>query len=94
MPKIAIFKFITFFFFPYDLLNEPPHLHFYKNKKGYYKAGKVWLETLKFEKTGDLTQKELNIVEQLMVKYQHQFIETFNRAKAGKEIKTLKLKLK
>jgi hypothetical protein len=32
MPKIAVYKFLTFFIFSYDALNEPPHLHVVKEK--------------------------------------------------------------
>jgi hypothetical protein len=30
MPKIAIYKFLTFFIVAYDALKEPPHLHVVK----------------------------------------------------------------
>ena len=94
MPKIAVYKFITFFIFAYDLLNEPPHLHFYKNKKGYFQMGKIWLESLKFEQTGDFKQHELNLVEKLVTKHQQQLIGIYNKARTGHKNKTLKLKLK
>lgn len=32
MPKIAVYKFLTFFIFSYDALNEPPHMHVAKEK--------------------------------------------------------------
>ena len=33
MPKIAVFKFLTFFIYAYDALNEPPHLHIVKERE-------------------------------------------------------------
>ena len=33
MPKIAVYKFLTFFIFAYDTLNESPHLHILLKKK-------------------------------------------------------------
>ena len=94
MPKIAIYKFITFFILSYDFKNEPPHLHFIRGKH-YAKPGKIWLKTLEFEQTGDFTQAELNLVEKLIVKYQTQLIEIFNNYKISntkQNILTLKLK--
>jgi len=32
MPKIAVYKFLTFFIYAFDALNERPHLHIVKEK--------------------------------------------------------------
>jgi hypothetical protein len=60
MPKIAIYKFLTFFIFAYDALNEPPHLHIVKEKGNRQRSAKIWLETFKVAEKGTLNEKELN----------------------------------
>lgn len=32
MPKIAIYEFLTFFIYSFDVFREPPHLHIVKEK--------------------------------------------------------------
>ena len=61
MPKIAIYKFLTFFIFAYDALNEPPHLHIVKEKGNRQRSAKIWLEAFKIAETGTLKDKELNL---------------------------------
>jgi hypothetical protein len=39
MPKIAIYKFLTFFIFAFDAINEPPHLHIAKEKGNRQRSG-------------------------------------------------------
>lgn len=51
MPKIAVYKFLTFFIFAYDVLNEPPHLHIVKEKGTRQRSAKIWLETFKVAET-------------------------------------------
>ena len=60
MPKIAIYKYLTFFIFAYYALNEPPHLHIVKEKGNRQRSAKIWLDTLKVAETGTLNEKELN----------------------------------
>ena len=45
MPKIAIYKFLTFFIFAYDALNEPPRMHIAKEKGKRQRSAKIWLNT-------------------------------------------------
>jgi hypothetical protein len=47
VPKIAIYKFLTFFIFAFDAINEPPHLHIAKEKGNRQRSAKIWLDTLK-----------------------------------------------
>jgi hypothetical protein len=47
MPKIAVYKFLTFFIFAYDAMNEPPHLHIVKERGNRQRSAKIWLDTLK-----------------------------------------------
>ncbi len=61
MPKLAIYKFLTFFIFGYDALNEPPHLHIVKEKGNRQRSAKVWLGSLEVAEKGSLTQEDLNL---------------------------------
>jgi hypothetical protein len=94
MPKIAIYKFLTFFIFAYDALNEPPHLHIVKEKGTRQRSAKIWLETFKIAETGTgtLNDKELNQAISLIKKNQIILIDSFNKVKNGQKITTIKLK--
>ena len=92
MPKIAIYKFLTFFIFAYDALNEPPHLHVVKEKGNRQWSAKIWLETLVISEKGTLSDKELNKAIELIKKNQKILIDSFNKVKNGKKITTIKLK--
>ena len=92
MPKIAIYKFLTFFIFAYDALKEPPHLHIVKEKGNRQHPVKIWLETLRVAESGTLTEKELNKVISLIKANQKELIEAFKKVKNGEKIKTIKLK--
>jgi len=50
MPKIAIYKFLTFYIFSYDALNEPRHLPIAEEKGNRQQSTKIWLEHLKLQK--------------------------------------------
>jgi hypothetical protein len=92
MPKIAIYKFLTFFIFAYDALKEPPHLHVVKEKGNRQRSAKIWLESLIVAEKGTLSDKELNQAIKLIQKNQNILIDSFNKVKVGKKITTLKLK--
>jgi hypothetical protein len=92
MPKIAIYKFLTFFIFAFDALNEPPHLHIAKEKGNRQRSAKIWLETLKIADKGSLSETDLKLAIKVVKENQAKFIESFNNAKAGKKISTIKIK--
>jgi hypothetical protein len=92
MPKIAVYKFLTFFIYAYDSLNEPPHLHVVKEKGSRQRSAKIWLETIKVVEKGTLNDKELNQAIILIEKNQKVLIESFNKVRNGLKITTLKLK--
>ena len=92
MPKIAIYKFLTFFIVAFDAQKEPPHLHVVKEKGNRQRSAKIWLETFKVAEKGTLSDKELNQALKLIQKNQTVLIESFNNVKNGKRITTLKLK--
>ena len=60
MPKIAVYKFLTFFIFSFDVLNEPPHLHVVKEKGNRQRSAKIWLDSLKVANKGSLTDRDLS----------------------------------
>lgn len=92
MPKIAIYKFLTFFIFAYDALNEPPHLHIAKEKGNRQRSAKIWLKTLEISDRGSLSDADLNKAIKLVKNNQQILIDSFNKVKAGKKIKTIVFK--
>ena len=92
MPKIAVYKFLTFFIYAFDALNERPHLHIVKEKGNRQRSAKIWLETFKDAEKGTLNEKELNQAISLIKKNQIILIDSFNKVKNGQKITTIKLK--
>ncbi len=92
MPKIAIYKFLTFFIFSYDALKEPPHLHIVKEKGNRQKSAKIWLESLRIVDKGSLTISDLNQALRIIKNNQQILIDTFNKVKEGKKVTTIKFK--
>ncbi|MCX6277540.1 MAG: DUF4160 domain-containing protein [Bacteroidetes bacterium] len=92
MPKIAIYKFLTFFIFAYDALNEPPHLHIAKEKGKRQRSAKIWLATLEVADSGSLSESDLNQAIKIIRDNQQILIDSFNNVKAGKKITTIKFK--
>jgi hypothetical protein len=92
MPKIAIYKFLTFFIFAFDAINEPPHLHIAKEKGNRQRSAKIWLDTLKVAEKGSLTETDLKQAIKVIKENQAKLIESFNNVKAGKKITTIKIK--
>ena len=91
MPKIAIYKFLTFYIFTYDALNEPPHLHIAKEKGNRQRSGKIWLNTFEVAEKGSLTNTDLNQALRIIKENQQALIEAYNKVKVGTKIKTIKL---
>ena len=79
--------------FIYDVLNEPPHLHITKNKKGYNSSAKIWLKSMIFAETGNFTDTELNVIEKVVLKNQVVLLASFEDVRKGKKAKTIKLKM-
>ena len=91
MPKIAIYKFLTFFIYAFDAINEPPHLHIAKEKGNRQRSAKIWLETLKVAGKGSLSETDLKQALKVIKENQAILIESFNKVKAGKKITTIKI---
>ena len=91
MPRIAVYKFLTFFIFAFDALNEPPHLHIVKEKGNRQRSAKIWINTLEVANKGTLTEKELNTAIKLITKHKAELIKSFNKVKQGKKISTINL---
>jgi Domain of unknown function (DUF4160) len=92
MPKIAVYKFLTFFIFAFDALNEPPHLHIVKEKGNRQRSAKIWLESLKVSEKGTLTEKELKQALSLIKENKKILIDAFYKVKNGQKVTTIKLK--
>lgn len=94
MPRIAFYKYLTFFIVSFDTLREPPHLHIAKEKGKRTYAAKIWLKTLRFSDEGSLTKEELNLVQKLVEKHQAELLKLFEKARKGQKFEPLKLSLK
>ncbi|MEO8820481.1 MAG: DUF4160 domain-containing protein [Ginsengibacter sp.] len=92
MPKIAIYKFLTFYIFGYDALNESPHMHIAKEKGNRQRSAKIWLNTLEVAEKGSLTDADLNKALRILKDNRQIFIDAFNRVKHGEKITTMKIK--
>ncbi len=92
MPKIAIYKFLTFYIFAYDALNEPPHLHIAKEKGNRQRSAKIWLKTFEISDRGSLSATDLNKALRLIKNNQQILIAAFNKVKDGKKVTTIKFK--
>ena len=92
MPKIAVYKFLTFYIFAFDAMNEPPHLHVAKEKGNRQRSAKIWIETLEVAEKGSLTKEELKQAIRLIEENQELLIDAFNKVKSGKKVTTIILK--
>ncbi|MEI6815275.1 MAG: DUF4160 domain-containing protein [Bacteroidota bacterium] len=92
MPKIAVYKFLTFYIFAYDAMNEPPHLHVAKEKGNRQRSAKIWIKTLEVAEKGSLTKEELKQAIRLIKENQELLIDAFNKVKSGKKVTTIILK--
>ncbi len=92
MPKIAVYKFLTFYIFSFDAMNEPPHLHIAKEKGNRQHSAKIWLKSLEIEEKGSLNEKDINLVLKLIKNNQKILIDNFNKVAEGKKITTIRLK--
>jgi hypothetical protein len=92
MPKIAVYKFLTFYIFAFDAVNEPPHLHIAKEKGNRQRSAKIWLQTFEVAEQGSLTQSELNQSLKIIKENQEILIAAFNKVKEGEKVSTIKFK--
>ena len=93
MPKIAIYQFLVFYLYSYDL-SERFHLHVskYKSRKGH--DAKIWLDTGEVFERGDLTESELALCTTLIKKHRNEILTKISNFASGEKIKPLYLKLK
>ena len=92
MPKIAIYKFLTFFIYSFDVFREPPHLHIVKEKGMRQKSAKIWLNTMEIAEKGTLTDSDINLALKVIKLHQVELLESFEKHKQGKKVKTIKFK--
>lgn len=92
MPKIAIYKFLTFFIYSYDVFKELPHLHVVKEKGMRQKSAKIWLRTLEIAEKGTLTDTDIKLALKIIKLNQVELLENFENYKQAKKVKTIKFK--
>ncbi len=86
MPKILIYKFLTFYFYAGDL-NERAHVHVI-NSKSYIREAKIWFEgDISIFEKGNLSRKELNQAVKIVENNKDYLDEQWNFFKQGKETK-------
>lgn len=93
MPKIAVYKFFTFYIYSFDI-SERPHLHVIKNKKGYSVNAKIWIGDAEFLHIGDLNEREQTLDKKLTENNKEKLLNAFYEFKEKGETKTINLKLK
>lgn len=69
MPTVRIIGPYRFYFYSHEP-NEPPHIHI--DRDGF--SAKFWLEEVSLAKNLGFRQKELNVLEELVMKHQRQFL--------------------
>lgn len=95
MPKIAVYDFLTFFFYTSDwVMGEPPHLHVSntKGRGGRIRFAKIWIETAEFSETGTLNRKEQNLVKRLVEANKDLFLKAWDDISNKRDFKTIELK--
>lgn len=70
MPTILRIGSYRFYFYSHET-NEPPHVHVDREKF----SAKFWLKEVKVANNLNFPKKELNILHELVTKYQKQFLE-------------------
>lgn len=91
MPKIAVFRYFVFYIVAHDLA-ERYHLHIAKTKGSRAAAAKFWLNPVALFESGNLTTKELNTIEKLLIKNEDALIREINNFAEGRKVKTIQLK--
>lgn len=95
MPKIAVYNFLTFFFYTADwTTGEPPHLHVSntKGRGGKIRFAKIWIETAEFSEIGTLNRKELNLVKKLVETNRDLFLKAWDDISNKRDVKIIELK--
>ncbi|MBQ6728893.1 MAG: DUF4160 domain-containing protein [Bacteroidales bacterium] len=95
MPKVLIYataKVIwTFLFYGTD--NNENRAHVHVGKAGIVDLGKIWLEPeVEVAEKGELTDKQMVQVVEVVKKYQKELLEQWAKFKAGEKLKSIKIK--
>ena len=95
MPKVFIYataKVIwTFLFYGTD--NNENRAHVHVGKAGVVDLGKIWLEPeVEVAEKGELTDKQMSQIVEIVGRYRKELLEQWDRFKAGKKVKSIKVK--
>ena len=95
MPKVFIYataKVIwTFLFYGTD--NNENRAHVHVGKAGIVDLGKIWLEPeVEVAEKGELTDKQMVQVVEVVKKYQKELLVQWAKFKAGEKVKSIKIK--
>lgn len=91
MPKIAVYNYLTFFFYAADLY-ERLHVHIIAEKGNYLQPAKIFIENgIEIFEQGNLTQKDLNLCVKLIEANHDKIMNQIEAYKSGKKVKIVKL---
>jgi len=92
MGYLATWKFLVYFITSFDALYERPHVHITSENGNRDYTAKLWLDTLEWHETGNLSNKELNEALEMATKYQIELLEAFAARKRGEKYPIIKMK--
>jgi hypothetical protein len=92
MPKVLIYKDIwIFIIYPTDMYENRKHIHV--GKKDTRELCKIWLEPeVEIAENGELNNKQINEIIEIVVKYKTQLIDQWNKFTKGISINIIKVK--
>ena len=74
MPTVLRIGPYAFFFYPYDRLNEPPHVHVLRDRS----TAKVWLAPVRLAEAGGFARAEIRRIVRLVEENEDKRMEAWN----------------
>ena len=74
MPTVLRIGPYSFFFYPYDRLHEPPHVHVLRDRL----QAKVWLSPVRLQEAGGFRRAELRRIMRLVREHEDKLLEAWN----------------
>jgi hypothetical protein len=75
-----------------DRVRTNRNLHIVKEKGMRQKSAKIWLKTLEIAEKGSLNDTDIRLALKIIKLHQVELLESFEKFKQGKEVKTKKFK--
>lgn len=74
MPTVLRVGPYKFYFYPYDVLHEPPHIHVGRDQD----EAKFWLDPVELERNRGFAGHELRKIEDLVREHESELIDAWN----------------